>query len=165
MQGDDESSLNYGLYYQGELVSAMSFSKARMAKDIDMELIRFASKLGVLVVGAGSRLLKAFQRDNIGKTLISYADRRWTNSESNFYIKNGFKFLHFSKPTYQYFKVNNFNLYNRQVFQKYKIKEYYEKDKYDIKFFDESLTERENMYLNGYRRIYNSGQLVYVLNN
>ena len=34
-----------------------------------------------------------------------------------------------------------------------------------LKFFDESLTEKENMHINGFFEIYDSGNYKYILKN
>ena len=69
----------------------------------------------------------------------------------NVYLKNGFKPLGVSKPNYYYIDKNN-NIYHRIQFQKHKLKK-------QLSFYDEKLTEQENMMLNGYRIIYDAGHL------
>ena len=46
-------------------------------------------------------------------------------------------------------------LYSRNVFQKHKLKG-------KLKIFDVNLSEYDNMINNGYRRIYDSGNIVYT---
>ena len=47
-------------------------------------------------------------------------------------------------------------LYTRDRFQKHKLKDL-------LETFDERLTEEENMFENDYRKIYDCGNLVFVL--
>jgi hypothetical protein len=131
----------------------MTFGKSRFNKKYKYELLRFCNKLGYHIPGSASKLLKYFERNYKPKSLISYADRRW--SRGNVYEKLGFKMIGKSKPNYWYFKLTSNIRYSRINFQKHKLKDILEK-------FDETLSESENMKLNGYNRIYDCGNLVYV---
>lgn len=145
IQGWVNAKLYYGLYYNNQLVSIASFSKPRYNKNYDWELIRFCSCIGITVVGGLSKLL-----NRINGSIISYANRRW--SLGNVYEKCGFKLINTTKPAYFYYKGSI--IYNRVRFQKHKLKnmEHYSSDK----------TEQEIMKLNGYKRIWDCGQLVYI---
>jgi hypothetical protein len=161
LQGNVNGSYNIGLYYQDELVSLMIFSKSRYEKNSGYELLRFCSKVDHNVIGAGSKLLKRYKED-IGEDLISYGNRRWTSSLNNFYQSNGFEYVHTSKPGWKYFKENDiYTLYDRVQFQKHKLKNLFEQG--FLSFYDENLTTDQNIYLNGYRKIYDSGNLKYIL--
>ena len=151
IQGSVNSKINLGLYFNDELVSLMTFSKPRFNKKYEYELVRFCSKLNYHVIGAAGKLLKYFEKTYQPKSIVSYADRRW--SIGNLYEKIGFTLVYKSKPNYWYFK--NLKLENRLKFQKHKLKNILEK-------FDENLSEYENMKSNGYNRIYDCGNLVYI---
>jgi len=152
--------IRFGLFYEGELVSAMTFGKSRFhhqssKKDehgIPYELIRFANKKDTTVMGAASKLLKAFERTYKPKILISYANRRW--SDGGLYNKLGFELQHAAGVNYFYFVPGSFKLMSRNVFQKHKLKN-------KLEDFDPELTEQENMFNNGYRRIFDSGNWVF----
>ncbi len=152
LQGAGLSSIRYGLYYDDMLVSLMTFGKSRMSKKYQYELIRFCSKLNTVVVGGASKLLKHFERKNAPQSLVSYANRRW--SQGDLYLNLGFNLSHISGPNYFYFKSNSDKLYSRNKFQKHKLKEL-------LDIFDDSLSEWENMKNNNYRRIYDSGNFVF----
>ena len=152
LQGYTNASIKIGLYYENELVSIMTFNKSRYNKNIEWELIRFCSKLNTVIVGGASKLLKYFEREYKPKSLISYANRRW--SVGNVYEQLGFTFTHNTLPNYFYFN-EEYILHSRVKFQKHKLKDMFDN-------FDESLTETENMYNNGYRKIYDSGNKVYI---
>lgn len=84
MQGACQSKYQYGLYYNDELVSIMTFGKSRFKKEF--ELTRFCNKLNVTVVGGASKLLRHFLQDHVEiEEIISYADRRL--STGNLYDK------------------------------------------------------------------------------
>jgi hypothetical protein len=61
----------------------------------------YASKLNTTIICGGSKLLAYFEKHYNPKSLISYANRRW--SIENFYFKTGFQFSHISEPNYFYF--------------------------------------------------------------
>ena len=153
LQGKCIASIKYGLYYGNCLISLMTFGKARYS-DVDYELIRFCTLSGYTVVGGASKLLTHFKRNFPNKTIVSYANLRWSNG--NLYEKLGFKFLHDSAPCYWYFNGGD-KLYHRSSFMKHKLK-----DKLEI--FNENKSEVENMYDNKYRRIWDCGNKVYILN-
>ena len=150
LQGQCNSSINIGLYYNNELVSLMTFGKSRFNKKVDWELLRFCNKLNYSVVGAASRLFKNFLKGHTG-SVISYADMR--RSTGGLYRNLGFELSHESGPNYWYWKDGL--LESRIQYQKHKLKNRLEK-------FDSGLTESENMYLNGYRKIFDCGNQVWV---
>ena len=152
LQGFINSSINLGLYYNNELVSVMTFSKPRFNKNYDYELIRFCNKLNTSVIGSASKLFNYFIKNYNPKSIISYANRRFSNG--SIYETLGFKFLRKTEPNYFYFKRNVGILMSRNQFQKHKLK-----DKLDI--YNPELSEQENMFNNDYRRIYDCGNLVY----
>lgn len=96
-QGRGSSRLKFGLYYRDELVAVMTFGKPRFAKGYDWELIRYATKGGITVVGGASRLLAHFRKHFSG-SIITYSDRRWGNGQV--YSAIGFKKISTSKPNY-----------------------------------------------------------------
>ena len=155
LQGKCNCRISIGLYYEDELISVMTFGKSRFNKNYEWELLRFCNKINISVVGGASRLLKYFIRNYNPKNIISYANRRW--SQGGLYRSLGFKYLGETKPNYFYFHIKNKDtLYSRNKFQKYKLRNLlYE--------YNPKLTETQNMYNNGYRKIYDCGNLVYEL--
>lgn len=153
IQGAVGAAVHLGLYYNGELVSLMTFGKCRFSKHYDWELLRFCSKLGYHVPGGAGRLLKHFEREYSLKSLVSYADRRW--SAGKLYKALGFKLDHASGPNYWYFKNGSYTLESRVKYQKHKLEKLLEK-------FDPAKSETLNMTENGYSMIYDCGNLVYV---
>ena len=153
LQGSAAQSIRLGLYYNDELVSLMTFGKSRYNKSVQYELIRFCSKVNYSVVGAASKLLRQFERTYNPQSIISYANRRW--STGHLYHKLGFELTGTTPVNYFYFKNEYDELQSRVKFQKHKLKNI-------LEVFDENLSESENMYNNGYRKIYDSGNLVFV---
>jgi len=158
LQGFANSSVCYGLYYDGELVMAMSFAKNRFSNNTDFELIRMASKDDMVVVGGMSKILKHFDRIFDRPSITSYCNIRFSGADygNTGYAKNGFVLDSVSKPNYFYFKVGDeTTLYSRQKFQKHKLRS-------KLEIFDETKTEVENMHMNGYGRIFDCGNAVFV---
>ena len=154
LQGAVNSKISLGLYFENQLVSLMTFSKCRFDKKHEWEMLRFCSKLGYHIPGAAGKLLKYFERNYKPKSLVTYADRRW--SQGKLYNTLGFNLLHKSPPNYFYFstKQNKYQLYSRVKFQKHKLKNI-------LLNFDSSKSEVQNMKDNGYLRIFDCGNLVF----
>ena len=153
LQGWSHSSVNLGLYYDNGLVALMTFGKPRYNKQYEWELIRYCSLLNVQVIGGAGKLLKAFEMKCRPKSLLSYADYRW--STGKMYESLGFKLDHVSEPNYWYVKSSICERFSRIKFQKFKLKRLLDN-------FDNSLSEVENMRNNGFDRIFDCGNLVYV---
>ena len=150
LQGFCQAKINVGLFYEDKLVSVMTFSKPRFNKKYEYELIRFASKRNYTVVGGASKLWKYFVNKYNPNSVITYANRRFSNGD--LYYKLGFNFIEKTQPNYFYFKTNDRKLYNRIKFQKKNLKNI-------LEAYDENLSEAENMFNNDYRRIYDCGNL------
>lgn len=153
LQGNCQSSVNLGLYYQDELVSLLTLSKSRFNKNYEWEITRFCNKVGLNVLGGFSKLLSHFRACHEG-SIITYADKRY--STGDMYSKSGFTELKDSSPNYWYWKTPE-KLFSRIEFQKHKLIEKLEK-------FEPDLTEVENMRMNGYKRIWDCGNKVLFLN-
>ena len=147
LQGSVNASLRLGLVYNDTLVSVMTFGKTRFNNNYQWELLRFCTLKGYQVIGGASKLL-----NHSGvKNCISYANRRWSNGK--LYDSIGFEKVGESQPNYFYTKGSD-NLYSRNQFQKHKLSTRLDK-------FDPNLTEYQNMFNNGYDRIWDCGNLVY----
>jgi hypothetical protein len=115
--------------------------------DASEELIRFCNKLNTSVVGGASKILKHSNKIKF----ISYCDLRY--SDGNLYKKLGMTMLRKTIPNY-YYTLDKIHLLNRIHFQKHKISE-----------AGDTRTEKEIMYANEYRRIYDCGNLVFEYSN
>ena len=149
LQGKATGGKCLGLMYQGDLVMVAIIAKPRYSKQFNYELLRLCSKINTIVIGGASKLLKDYHN------LVSYANRRW--SIGGVYKSSGFKHHSTSGICYWYFKLDDITKYNhRSKYQKHKLEKI-------LKKYDSSLTEWENMKMNGYDRIWDCGNLVYVL--
>lgn len=156
IQGTCGSSLDFGLIHDGELVCIMTFGKLRASlgnrsKEGGFELLRFCSKINTNVVGGASKLLTFFEKEYKPKSILSYADRCW--SEGDIYIKMGFTLKNISRPNYWYFKDRN--VYHRFNFAKHKLAS-------KLDSFNPEKTEWENMQYNGWDRFWDCGSLAFT---
>lgn len=149
IQGFAPYSHAKGLYAKDVLVCLMTLGKSRFKKNT-MELIRLASKRFCNVVGGAQRLWAALVDEvPTGTPVTSYCDHRlFTGSV---YEKLGFTFQHVTKPGYQYYRSGQ--VYSRLKFQKHKLT--------GMPVFNAQKTEAENMFDNGFRRLWDVGQGVY----
>lgn len=150
LMGGARSNCRLGLKYEGELVSVMTFSKSNVSRKVhEWEINRFASILGINVIGGASRLFKRFQLKEMPKTVISYADTRW--SDGNLYSALGFDKVSDGSPNYWYFYGSQAKRIHRYSLRK-------------CKDDNQSLTEYENRLLQGYDRIYDYGSSKWIWN-
>jgi hypothetical protein len=153
-QGGIYSKVAYGLWHDGELVQVMSFGIPRFTNGCEWELLRLSSKLNHSVVGGASKLFKYFIKTHKPSTVVSYNNNAW--GSGSIYNTLGFTFSHSSSPNYKYFHKNDTtSLLSRQKFQKHKLSKL-------LEVFDPTKTEWENMKDNGWNRIWDCGNDVYV---
>lgn len=159
LQGNCNAKVKLGLFYDNELVSVMTFgakrkiTNAKSLNNNDFEMIRYACKCGYHIIGGASKLLKYFERTYHPTSILSYADRRW--SQGKLYKSLGFDLHHIAKPNYWYVDVDHSRRLYRYGFRKsiqYKI----------LPTFDNSKSEAENMLANGYDIIWDCGNFVFL---
>lgn len=150
LQGHTNSSINLGLYHNDELISLMTFRKH---KKYQWEIARFCTLKGNNVIGGASKILKYFEINYKPSSILSFANRRWSNGKV--YEKLGFKFIKNTKPNYFYFKENENKLYKREKFQKHKLNKI-------LTEYNPNNSEIQNMINNNYRIIYDSGNMKFV---
>lgn len=158
IQGYTHSSIRFGIFFENDLVGAITFSKPRYKtkNENTWELTRFATKINTSIRGGFSKLLSHFTKLYPNCILISYADMRF--SVGNVYKENNFNYTHTSKPNYHYFrKQGDGTLLDRINFQKFKLKKKFPE------FYRDDLTEWEIMQLAGYNRIWDCGNMVYEM--
>lgn len=90
----NHGTISYGLYYNNELVSVMSFGKLRGQNKLHnnkdhYELVRFVTKCNVRIIGGASKLFKKFISEYHPVYIICYSDNDFFTGET--YNKLGFK--------------------------------------------------------------------------
>lgn len=143
IQGYVNSILKLGLYFDGELVSLMTFDqfegRKKMGKN-EWNLSRFCNKLGYNVVGGASKILNYFVNSMKPRRIISYSDRDW--SDGGLYQKLNFSKISESNPDYKY--ISDGVRVNKSRFRKGNLKT--------------NLTESKFMKNMGYLKIWDCGK-------
>lgn len=147
--------LRIGLEHDGELVSLITIGKSRFERGV-LEILRSASKIGTTVIGGFSKMMKEAEKRMklMGySSIVTYADRRYFTGAT--YEKYGFAKVGESSPGFFY--TDKDRRFSRMQFQKHMLPS-------KLPIFDPNLSESENMFRNGYRRIWDCGQLKFILN-
>jgi len=155
VQGPCQSKVNIALVdHENKILMLGTFGKSRFNKNATWELIRLAATQNTSVTGGASKILSHFVKNymNGQETLISYCHRRFSNG--NVYKKLNFAQTHITAPGYVYVK-QGLPAGSRNQWQKHLLKT-------KLSVFDETLTETENMKINGYYRAWDCGQLVFT---
>jgi hypothetical protein len=153
IQGNVAAKVAYGIHSsEHELIGVMTFGKSRFNKSAEWELLRYCSKQGINITGGASKLYAKFKEEFSPTSVISYCDL--TYNTGNLYSMLGFSMSHTSPPNYKYTR-NYSDLISRQVCQKHKLAKL-------LETFDPALTEWENMQANGYDRIWDCGNSVWI---
>jgi hypothetical protein len=159
IQGDCQSSINYGAYYYDYLIAVMTFCKPRVFMGTKhttsghYELARFATCRKFRSIGVASKLLKHFINNNSFSEIYSYADARW--GFGNMYSTIGFNLSHWSKPEY-YYLLNGSRLH-RWNFRKSELKKRYPEH------YSDKLTEFQITDSIGIDRIYDCGTYKFIM--
>lgn len=157
-QGSSTSSVRLGLYYNGELVSVMTFGKMRhsigTSADEDLsdcwELVRFCSKINTNVVGAASRLFCHFVKTYRPNRIRSFSDNAHTRG--TLYSILGFEYLRESSPGYVWVDTKTDIGYHRYNAQKHVIKKFLHDDMIDL-----NKTEKQIMEEHKFVQVFDSG--------
>lgn len=141
IQGKDNSTIKLGLYYNDELVSLMTFCYPRFSKKYNWELSRFCSKHNYNVIGGASKLFKYFVDNYMkdGEVIVSYSDIAKTTGK--IYNTLNFEFINDADPNYIWWKSD---------------------DDYKTRYQCQMVNERIIMESNGYIKIYDCGNKVWV---
>lgn len=153
LDGFTDSSINLGLYYNNQLVQAMTFKTLEDNSDYDYELIRLCSLKNTAVIGGATKLFKHFLKEHPNASVVSYANKRF--SDGKIYEILGFKMHHETAPNYFY--ANCEIVLSRYQCQKRFLPKILEE-------YHPELSEVENMELNGFFRIFDCGNYAFEYN-
>lgn len=148
-------NINYGLYYDDELVEVMTFGKPRYNKKYDLELLRLCTCRGIEVIGGASKLFHAFCKDHKDVSIISYCDlSKFTGSV---YEKIGMKLSHVTSPAKIWSKgskkITDNLLRQRGYDQLFNAK------------YGKGTSNEQLMLEHGWLPVYDCGQAVYQYNS
>jgi len=138
----------YSLKHRGEIVAVMTIG--RRGGSSEMEILRLAFSKNTIVMGGLARLVA-----HLGpETIYTFCDRRFSSGKG--WKTVGFSAVNETPPGYFY--VKNGKRFSRNTFQKHKLHKYFGTS------FDATKSERDNMFVNGYDRIWDCGHLKLRLN-
>lgn len=141
--GKAKSRINYGGFFEGKLISLISFKRPTRQSSYDWELVRMASDSDFRIHGVWSKLLKMFVEEMKPISIVSFSDNRLFSGKV--YEKIGFKFSGDVVPDYYWTKGKN-------RFHKSGLR----KPPGEIK------TEAEIREAEGYRKIYDLGKIRWI---
>lgn len=156
----NQGTISYGLYYNDELVSVMSFGKLRGQNKLHnnkdhYELVRFVTKDNVRIIGGASKLFKKFISEYQPVYIICYSDNDFFTGET--YHKLGFKLKSLGESIdYQWVKgtkaLSRYECMANKLLEKY--------DKYRNINITGSI-EDYVMYDLGYNKLYRCGNSIW----
>jgi hypothetical protein len=145
--------INYGLYYNDQLISVMCFSKPHFdKKKYDWQLTRYCVHGDYMIVGGAERLFKTFRKQYPG-SIVTYCDK--AKFDGQVYKKLGFELLVEHKPRYVW--VKGTQVLVRHLAKKQNIKKVFPDA-------DMSKTEVQLMSEMGYVQVFDAGQTTWVIN-
>lgn len=147
-------TVRLGLYYQDELVMAMTFGKPRYNKNFEWELLRLCTKSDVSVVGGAERLWKWFLTNYTPNSVISYCDNAKFSGEV--YTRLGMTLSNITPPNKHWYNLKTKeHITNNLLLQK----------GFDNLFstdFGKGTDNEQLMIEAGWLPIYDCGQMVYT---
>lgn len=148
ISGDIKALKSFGLFYENELISALSLRNTwNKSYGNVIEIARFATKLNTNVVGGFQKLLKQAEKwalENKFEAILTYADCRFGSGKV--YYNSGFNYKGKTSPNYFYEKDG--------------IRENRFKHRKNLVL--EGNTEREQQNKLGWYAIYDAGNEIYL---
>ena len=157
LQGGNQAKVRYGLYYEGDLVSVMTFSwkRNKLIGKGDWELVRYGCKKGIQVIGGFEKLLKHFIDLFQPSSIYSFSSNDISNGDV--YKKCGF--VKTTEDIGYWYISSKLVRYHRASFTKDSI------IKLGWRDTKEGWTESQVMKEKGFLKIYDSGQTKWVYNS
>ena len=160
--GDTSQHLvSYGLYYNDDLLSVMSFCKERYSNrhnnsDKTFELVRLCTKHHCIVIGGASKLFNHFIKDYNPDKIICYSDNDFFTG--NVYNQLGFKLKSLGDKSIDYQWCNETEYLSRYQCMPYKLLNRFPQYNAIINS-DEIIGSKEKYIMEdlGYFRVYRCG--------
>ena len=149
LDGNDASMFRLGLFSDGILKAVMTFVKSKFDKSVQWELSRFCSLVG----DAALPLFKEFVRLQSPTSVVAYCNRRYFTGET--YMGLGFQFVKNGPPTYHYIIDGYQTVESKFNWTKPKLAK-------KLLSFDPTISEWENMKMNGFDRIWDCGHSKWI---
>jgi len=150
--GKAQSSINYALEANEEILAVVSFCLSAKNKNYKWELLRLSNKIGSIVVDGNRMLIDRFRKDYPG-SIVVYENLRWADDDK--FLRLGFSKIGNTQPQELFTKSG----YKLSTFDDMLIRGIPKL----CENFNESETEEENLLSNGYYRIYDCGNTIFEL--
>lgn len=152
IQGDGPSSMQFGLYHDGDLVAIAAFKNDG---DGEYTLSRYASSRRV--IGGCSKLTSHFIKHIDPNRIVTFADLRWSALSNNMYESTKqFVLDGLVEPDYSYVDPHTRMRMHKANFRRDALRHKWGDS------FDESLSESDNAKNAGLHTIYNCGLARYT---
>lgn len=147
-----KSKIAYGLYYNGELISIMTFGNPRYNKNYEWELLRYCSSKKI--IGGAEKLFKYFINNNNPSSVISYCDR--SKFKGDVYSLLGFNLKSISSPRRHWYNIKS----KQHITENLLLQRGY--DQLFKTNFGKEYSNEELMLASGFVEIYDCGQATYI---
>jgi len=146
----------------GEPIACMTFKKSRNKSKGEYELYRLCYPPQTKVYGFAEKAFEQFILDAWPESVVSYCDL--TYNVCTVYEHLGFKYSHTSKPNYKWVKGDEWR--SRENCQRHKLAKIFGKA-YDSpkRGGNCTMTEKEIMEKEGYVKVYDCGNKVFIWKN
>lgn len=155
LQGYAPATISLGLFDKNELIGIMTFGTPRFNSNYQYEIVRLAYKDDIICVGGTEKLFSNFNKIYKPESIISYCNI--SKFSGNTYKKLCMKEEYVSKPNYVWFRQSDNTLLHRYQTTKAQLLK--------LGLGDDTETEDDIMYRQGFLKIYDSGNKVFTWHN
>lgn len=152
LQNSAKSSIAFGLFYENELVSVMTFGKPRYNKNHEYELIRYCSSKNI--VGGEKRLYSAFLLQYKPSSVISYCDN--AKFDGTTYNILEFKLYKKGVATRHWYSIKTNKHITESLLRQQGFDRLFNTD------YGKGTSNTDLMIINEFLSVYDCGQSVYV---
>lgn len=152
LQGYARASIRYGLFYNDELISVMTFGKPRYNKHYQYELIRYCSCYNI--IGGAEKLFKHFVKDYSPTSIISYCDN--SKFSGKVYNQLGFDLIDYGKPSRHWYNMKTNQHITDNLLRQRGFDQLFGTD------YGKGTSNEELMRLYNFFEVYDCGQSKYV---
>ena len=146
----------YALYFNGSIVSVMTFGKPRYNRNYEWELIRLCYHPKYLVTGGSEKLWKQFVNEVDPKSVISYCDR--SKFTGNVYYKLGMTLKSEGQPSKHWYSETE-EKRSKHITNNFLLQRGY--DQIFNEHYGKGTDNEELIMQRGYLPIYDCGQMTF----
>ena len=155
LQNYAKDAIRLGLFYNGTLVSLMTFDKPRYNKNYEYELIRYCNST-FNVIGGAEKLFKYFIKTYEPKSIISYCDL--SKFTGKVYDTLGFELTRKAAPSKHWYNPKTKQHITDSLLRQRGFDQLFKAN------FGKNSSNEELMLAHNFVEIYDCGQATYVIN-